>query len=165
MARYHIPIAVEGRYFAQIGELVTRWGWVENQSGVLIRELLRIKKPEGYMAIGNMGIQAKTRVIVALACHHFAGKQLATDFSKLASDIQKFDDFRNDVVHGLWVYFPKNSTEHALITRKRLQKEIDPTPEKDIIKHFSRKIAELVDIQNEAHRLTRAIKALRGKFA
>ena len=117
------------------------------------------------MAIGNMGIQAKTRVIASLARHHFHGKALATDFVKLADAIQKFDDFRNDVVHGLWVYCPKDLTEHALVTRKKLQREVDPNADKDILNHLPRKIAELLDIQNEAQRLTREIKALRGKFS
>lgn len=165
MAKFHIPITVEGKYFSQVGELVTRWGWIENQSGVLIRELLRIKKPEGYMAIGNMGIQAKTRVIAALARHHFSGKQMEKDFENLTTAIQKFDDFRNNVVHGLWVYYPKDTTDHALVTRKKLQLEVDPTPDKDILTHLPRKIQQLLDIQNEAQRLTRAIKALRGKFS
>ena len=164
MAKYDIPIDTIPDCFHLIGELATRWGWIENQTGVIIRELLHLKKPEGHMAIGNMGIQPKTRVIASLAQHLFKTNKLGAEISDLADAIQEFDKFRNDVIHGLWVYYPKGTKELALLRRKNLQQQVDPHPDKDAVKQLAPKIAKLREIQNEAQRITRAIKALRGKF-
>jgi len=147
-----------------IGELATRWGWIENQTGVIIRELLRIKKPAGHMAIGNMGIQPKTRVIKSLAEYLFETNPLGKEISNLADRIQKFDTFRNGVIHGLWVYYPVNTQELALLVTKSLQQKIDPQPDKNVLKELPLKISELRELQLEALRITDSIKALRGKF-
>ena len=164
MAKYHIPIDTVPDCFAHIGELATRWGWIENQTGVLIRELLRLTRPEGHMAIGNMGIQPKTRVLAALAEHLFKEKRLATDLVKLADAIQKYDTFRNDVIHGLWVYYPKNTKKLALLRRKNLQQQVDPFPDNGIVTELPSRIENLKKLQNEAQRLTDAIKSLHRKF-
>jgi hypothetical protein len=164
MNRYNIPIDPKPDCFPMIGELATRWGWIENQTGVIIRELLRIKKPAGHMAIGNMGIQPKTRVITSLAQHLFKVNKLGREIKSLADTIQEFDKFRNDVIHGLWVYYPENTKELALLKTKSLQQKVDPHPDKDAVNQLAPKIAELRQIQNEAQRITDAIKALRGKF-
>jgi len=162
--KYYIPIDANPACFPKIGELVVRWGWIENQTTVLIRELLRIKKPVGDMAIGNMGISPKTRVLRSLAQHAFATNSLGKEIAALADDIHEFDKFRNDVVHGLWVHSPKGTDELALLMRKSLQQKVDPHPDKDSLKRLPEQIAMLKSIQHEAQRLTRELKALRGKF-
>jgi len=164
MAKFHIPIDPNPQCFAAVGELATRWGWIENQTGVLIRELLRIKRPAGHMAIGNMGIQPKTRVLASLAQYSLAKNKLGSEIIVLANRIQKFDKFRNDVIHGLWVHYPPGTTQLALLQRKNLQQQVEPHPDKDIITHLPRKIEELKKIQAEAQRITTALKALHGKF-
>jgi hypothetical protein len=131
---------------------------------VIIRELLCIEKPEGLMAIGNMGIQAKVRVISSLAQYAFKVNELGPEIVALANAIQKFDKFRNDVIHGLWVHFPKGTNQLALLRRTGLQEQVKPRPDKDVITDLPVKILELQKIQNEAQRITVALKALRGKF-
>jgi len=44
MAKYHIPLDLNPACFPELGELVARWCWIENQTGVLIRELVRAKR-------------------------------------------------------------------------------------------------------------------------
>ncbi len=164
MVKYDIPIDPKPDCFILIGELATRWGWIENQTAVLIRELLRIKKPAGHMTVSIMSIRQKTRALSSLARHIFKNKKLATEIHNLAKAIQKYDEFRNDVIHGLRVYYPKGTTELALLRRDGLQQQIDPQPDKDAVKQLAPKIAKLLEIQNEAQRITHEIKALRGKF-
>jgi hypothetical protein len=165
VAKYHIPIDCEPTYFLQIGELLTRWGWIENQSSVLIRELLVVSKPESNMAIHNMALAAKTAVIRSLAEHLFKiNAKMREDLKALAVDIKDFEDFRNNVVHGLWVYSPPKSKEVALLMRKSLEQRVDPHPDKDIANQFPTKLQKLRAIQNEAQRITDELKALRGKF-
>lgn len=166
MAKYHIPIDCDPKYFQSIGELVTRWGWIENQASVLVRVLLRLTKPEANMAIHNMAIKTKTRVIVSLAEYLFkTNKQLGQDLCALADDIQDFEAFRNDVIHGLWVYSPQKSTRVALLRRKSLEQRVNPHPDTGIGNEFPKKLEDLREIQNEAQRLTTALKGLRGHFA
>jgi hypothetical protein len=153
MNRYAIPINPKATYFAAIGVLASRWGWIENQSGVVIRELLRIKKAQGHMATGNLGIFAKTRIMASPAEHLFKQYPLGDQIAALADAIQKFDTFRNDVLHGLWVYYPEKSQELALLRTKSIQQKVDPLPDKDVVKNLPRKITELREIQLEALRV------------
>src|SRR5258706_2892647 len=110
--RYDIPIDPNPACFAKVGELAVRWGWIENQAGVLIRELQRLTKPEGLMAIGNLGIQAKCKVLIALGQHALETRDtiLAERLAGVAQAIQKFDEFRHDVIHGLWVHAPAGTS-------------------------------------------------------
>ena len=96
------------------------------------------------MAIHNMAIKTKTRVIVSLAEYLFkTNKRLGQDLCALADDIQKFEEFRNDLIHGLWVYSPENSTQVALLRRKSLEQRVNPHPDTDIGNEFPKKIEKL----------------------
>lgn len=165
MTKFHIPIDCEPIYFQSLGELATRWGWIENQASVLIRVMLQLTKPEGNMAIHSMGTNQKTRVIVSLAQHLFkTNKKLGEDLCALADEIQEFEKFRNDVIHGLWVHSPEKSKQVALLRRKSLEQRVDPHPDAGIATEFPKKLAKLKAMQNEAQRLTTELKNLRGKF-
>jgi hypothetical protein len=39
--------------------------------------------------------------------------------------MQEFEKFRNDVIHGLWVYFPEGSKQVALLRRKSFEQRVD----------------------------------------
>lgn len=162
--KYHIPINPNPEHYQLVGELAVRWGWIENQTGVIIRELLRIRRPEGHMAIGNMGIQPKTRVLASLAKHAFRKNAIGKQLEKLADDIQGFDKFRNDVIHGLWVHAPRGTNNLALLRRKNLQQQVEPLPDRDALTQLTPKLSKLREIQNDAQRLTHELKTLRGKF-
>src|SRR5262245_54847637 len=143
MARhtYHIPIDCEPTFFHSLGELATRWGWIENQASVLIRVMLKLTKPESNMAIHNMGTSQKTRVIVNLAQHLFqTNKELGEELCALAGEIQEFEKFRNDVIHGLWVHAPETSKHVALLRRKSLEQRVNPEPDINIAAEFPRKL-------------------------
>ena len=117
------------------------------------------------MAIMSMGIQVKLRVIANLAQHIFNGNKLGKEIENLVADIQCFDKFRNDVVHGLWVHYPIGTDKPALLRRKSLEQKVNPHPDGNVMKELPLKIAKLTKIQNETQRITVAIKALRGKFS
>jgi hypothetical protein len=109
-------------------------------------------------------INARAQIIANLGEHYFGKKALGKDLVQLASDVDKFEKVRNDYLHGLWVYYPKDSKDIALLRRKSLQQKIDPHPDTDAPKLLAQHLKKLKAIQNEAQRLTRAIKALRGSF-
>jgi hypothetical protein len=166
MQKYHIPIDCEPTYFESIGELATRWGWIENQASVLIRVMLKLTRPESNMAIHSVGMNQKTRVIANLARHLFkTNKKLGEDLCVLAAEIQEFEKFRNDVIHGLWVHAPQTSKQVALLRRKSLEQRIDPHPDAGIATEFPSKLTKLKEMQYEAQRLTTALKHLKGKFS
>lgn len=156
--KYHIPIDPNPDCFVQIGELATRWGWIENQNTVLIRLLLRMTKPESHMAIANMGIQAKLGVLRSLASYLFDGKPLRDEIKALAKQIQGFDEFRNDVIHGLWVHYPQGTKQLALLRRNSLEQKVDPQPDTDAVTQLATRIGELKKIQAEARRITDVLK-------
>jgi hypothetical protein len=68
-AKFHIPIDPNVQCFAPLGEMIARWGWMENQLTVLIRELLRLKKPESNIAIHNLPTKRKIEVLNTLGLY------------------------------------------------------------------------------------------------
>lgn len=160
--RYDIPIEPNPACFSRVGELVVRWGWIENQAGVLIRELLRLKKPEGFMAIVNLSIQAKCKVLISLG-QHAVDKRDPTRSKRIvyaAKAMQAFDDFRNDIVHGLWVHAPEGSSNLALLQRKSLEQKVDPIADSGIMARLDAKLVQLRALQTDAQAITKDLKKL-----
>jgi hypothetical protein len=160
VAKYHIPIDPNPACFAQIGELAARWCWIENQTGVIIREMLRLTKPEGLMVIGHTGIQGKCGALLALAGHTLKGSDIGSEIKSLVKAIQNFDKFRNDVFHGLFVHYPPDTDQLALLRRESVQQKVDPVPDIYAIREFPSKIAELRATQVMAQRITDDLKKL-----
>ncbi len=115
------------------------------------------------MVVGRTGMKGKLGAIRSLAQHHYPDSALGTELVDLANKIQAFDKYRNNVVHGLWVYCPQKSEELALLSTEGLQELVDPRPDKGAVTELPERITKLCEIQLEALRLTDVIKALPKK--
>jgi hypothetical protein len=164
MAKFHIPIDPNPQCFVQVGEIATRWSWVENQVSVLIRELLRLKKPEANLAIQNMMARTKLEVLSTLAQYAFTTNPLRDQIVSACCKMEKFSRYRNDVIHGLWVHRSPTDDRLAVVIRRNLKQKIDPKPDRTIVAELASKITSLREIQAEAQRLTDEVKNLKGNF-
>jgi hypothetical protein len=158
MAKFHIPIDPNPECFSSLGEVAARWGWIENQLSVLIRELMRLKKPESNIAIHSLPTQRKIEVLKTLGRYAYPDEPIGTEIVALGNALSSFNDFRNDVVHGLWVDWPTKGGQLALVRRVSLQQKVDPEADRDAPKQFKSRIEKLKELQETAQRITTALK-------
>lgn len=132
---------------------------------MILRELLQMDRATGHMAIHDAGVQVKFAVIRALAKHLLRKNvALAGEIQTFCRKAQNFCDFRNEIVHDMWVHYPRGTTELALLKLDTFDRRINPFPDTETIKQLAPKIEDLKALQAAALKITDSLKALRGKF-
>src|SRR5215203_5948234 len=99
--RYNIPRDPKPDCFALVGELITRWSWIDNQTTVILREILRLTKPESRMAIAGADAKVKIQIINALA-DVVQTQGLGTPLREWCGRLDSLATFRNRIAHSLW---------------------------------------------------------------
>jgi hypothetical protein len=93
------PVDLPNDYRALIGEICQRWSWLEFQSGVLAREVLRLDKPAGYAITGGMSMRSVSTVLLALSLGTYLDKHpaLKQRLNDLASKLYNIGDFATNM--------------------------------------------------------------------
>lgn len=145
-------------YCACIGEIASRWNWLEHQLGVLIREGFDLDKQEGRALVNGMPLKAKTRILRVLALKWITNLALRDELRQFAADCQKQNDPRDEHVHGLWVHPATEPATVGLMVKKPGDgggnPEFKPVP----LGELRRIAAELKALQERAQKLTIRMK-------
>jgi hypothetical protein len=91
-------------YCIALGQIASKWSWLENQLGVLIREGFGLDKKEGRVLLAGMAMKVKSPILRILALKWVGDATLRDELRKLAKDCIKQTNPRNDHIHGFWVH-------------------------------------------------------------
>ena len=92
------------KLLAGIGEIVARWGYLEFQLGVVVREIAGMPKGTGRVVTIGLGLGVLCRMVSNFSStdHWIKDKKLREDLAKLAKDIRKCAPHRNEYAHGVF---------------------------------------------------------------
>jgi len=147
---------------AGIGEVVARWGYLQFQLGVIIREACRVDRQTGTLLTQGPTIQSLCASITAIADseHWLKDAELRADLRKLATRVRNAKDVRNEYAHGVFGF---GGTE-GVFARYVFDKKGGPmVPEPITVEGLKRDALKPRELWEEAQRITRRLKALRQK--
>lgn len=159
------PLELPPEYNAAIGEICSRWSWLEFQSGVIVREVLRLDKPAGFAITGGMSMRSVSTVLLALSLGKFLDQhpKLKADLGHLGKKLHNIGDLRNEYAHGIWGYENQKNPKLGLWKFRSPEDRVGKTW---IHKPLSALLADaktLKGLQEKAQDLTWDLKdALRG---
>jgi hypothetical protein len=145
-------------YCACIGEIASRWNWLEHQLGVLIREGFDLDKQEGRVLVTGMPLKAKTRILRVLALKWITDLTLRDDLRRFSADCEKQSDPRNEYVQGLWVRPAMDTAKLGLMVRKPGESSGNPEFKPVPIVEMRKIAADLKVLQERAQTLTIRMK-------
>lgn len=145
-------------YCGCIGEIASRWNWLEHQLGVLIREGFDLDKQEGRVLVTGMPLKVKTQILRVLALKWVTDLALRDELRRFAADCQKQSDPRSEFVHGLWVHPAVNAAQVGIMATRpgdsSQRAEFKPVP----LGELQKIAADLKALQERAQKLTIRMK-------
>lgn len=152
------------KYYAAIGEIVSRFSWIEHQLHVLIREILGLDKKRGRIMLVGMGVKPKSAIIRALTTRWVPDHRLRGDLINLAKDAINFKGVRDQYAHGLYCRIPRKRIIYLWDIWKANER-IDPKARPLPLNVLRRQIADVKRLQRRAESITRRLKASHQKRA
>jgi len=145
-------------YGTCIGEIASRWNWLEHQLGVLIREGFDLDKQEGRTLVNGMTLKVKTQILRVLALKWVTDLELRDDLRRFAADCQKQSDPRSEYVHGLWVHPPADPARIGLMIGRPGEAPANAEFRPVQIADMRKIAADLKALQDRATKLTLRLK-------
>lgn len=162
--RYEVNVPAD--YCALIGEICSRWSWLEFQSGVIAREVLTLDKAAGFSLTGGMSMKSASTVLKALALGKYLDKHLTLKerLGELGKKLYNLGDLRNEYAHGIWGYEKEGNPKLGLWKFKRPEDRVEPNWVNKPLTALRADADTLKALQKEAQLLTWDLKdALRNK--
>lgn len=145
---------------AGIGEVIARWGYLEFQLGVVIREACRIERATALLLTQRTTTRNLCEVLLTISASDAWVKDagIRADMKTLGNAVKGAKDVRNAFAHGVFGYGDADNTFAQYIF-----KEVDKPTKKSELKLSELKADALVARQlwEKAQDLTRRLKALR----
>lgn len=161
------PQSLSKDYYEGIGEICARWSWLEFQLGVIARESLRIKKPEGFSVFGGMSMRSISTVLTALTLSVLPkGKpKLSAAISELSRKLQNIQDMRNEYAHAIWGYNKSDNPNLGIWKFKKPEDRASPNWVNRSLAKIRDDAKMLADLQVTAQEITHALKGRPSRFS
>ena len=164
MALYaKFPVDLPPEYYAAIGEIAARWNWLEFHLGMLVRVGFGLGKKEGRILTGGMAVKVKCPILKIMAKKWVKDRTLQAGLHKLADDIQKMTDDRNELVHALYCHKsgqPDKLGRYVMMSGdQRYLPHFDPVP----VSRLQECASDLRALQDKTVQLAHALKKLHGE--
>jgi len=162
-AAENVPVEIK----TGIGELITQWSYVAFQLGVVVRVGFGLRAEIGFALLSTVDLQPLCGALRTLASGPWIpDPALRDEVEKLATDVQKKKDRRNDFAHGVYGMVEAKDGS-PLFVRFRFRDGVKGKPAYErVTVDLLRELAdEAYDFGRRAQDLTVALKALRGKAA
>jgi hypothetical protein len=160
-AAENVPVKIK----TGIGELIAQWSYVAFQLGVVARVGFDLRADVGFALLSTVDLQPLCGALRTLASGPWVSdERLKAEIEKLASDVQKKKDRRNDFAHGVYGLVEAKDGR-PLFVRFRFRDGIKgkPSYEPVTVELLQQLADEAYDFGRRAQDLTVALKALRQK--
>jgi hypothetical protein len=161
-AAENVPVEIK----TGIGELIAQWSYVAFQLGVVARVGFGLRPDVGFALLSTVDLQPLCGALRTLASGPWVSDEhLKGEIEKLASDVQKKKDRRNDFAHGVYGMVEAKDGR-PLFVRFRFRDGIKgkPSYEPVTVELLQVLADEAYDFGRRAQDLTVALKALRQKL-
>jgi hypothetical protein len=159
------PLELPLEYNQAIGEICSRWSWLEFQCGVIAREVLRLDKAAGFALTGGMSMRSVSTVLIALSLGKFLDNypNLKGGLNSLGEKLYNIGDMRNEYAHGIWGYENQQNPNLGLWKFKRPEDRVSAKWINKPLAALQADAKKLKELQHKAQDLTWDLKdALRG---
>lgn len=111
-----------------IGRIISRWGYLQFQLGVIIRVALGIKKDVGRVLTVGMEVGDLCKVLKMLAKtdHWIKDQSLRETIRKLANDVLQAAEHRNNYAHGVFGYTDETPPRFARLLLNLAEHRANP---------------------------------------
>jgi hypothetical protein len=162
------PPTIDGTYYEAIGEICARWTWIEFQLGVIIREALRLTKPQGRAVTAGMSVPVQAKILIAIGLAGIKGADardptLAREIGAFGEQLDNLRDMRNQYAHALFGYDPDTNSKLGIWKFKKPEWRIEPIWVHTTIQGIKNDAKILIGHQEKAQELTTRLKALKKK--
>jgi hypothetical protein len=160
-AAENVPVEIK----TGIGELIVQWSYVAFQLGVVVRVGFGLRPDVGFALLSTVDLQPLCGALRTLASGPWVPDgPLKAEIEKLATDVQKKKDRRNDFAHGVYGMVEAKDGS-PLFVRFRFRDGIKgKLPYEPVTLVLLRELAdEAYDFGRRAQDLTVALKVFRKK--
>jgi hypothetical protein len=112
-----------------IGDIITRWGYLQFQLGVIIRVALRLKKATGrVLTIGmEVGVLCGVLRTISKTDRWIKDKTIRAQIKTLANDVQNAVENRNNYAHGVFgAYTDESPQRFARLLVRQAEHRVNP---------------------------------------
>lgn len=143
-----------------IGKIVSRWGYLQYQLGVIIREAMKLKKETGRVLTGGMEVGVLIGVLrtISKTDKYVPNAKMREVLKAFANDVQKASDHRNDYAHGVFGYTDDIPPRFARYLWKEAQHRINPEWEVITASHLDDLATEARNLWVRAQVITKQLK-------
>ena len=147
--------------FSGIGRLIAWWGYLEFQLGVIIREVTKLSDDTGRVLLTGQGVRVLCATVRTLTRFDrwIKDEGIRKDLTKLADDVDKRSDRRNDYAHGVFDY-DKDKNVFVLHLFRRSAHRVTPVSQPIDAESLEDLSDEARDLWIRAHGITGRLKAL-----
>ena len=146
---------------AGIGEIVARWGYLQFQLGVIIREIAGLPKDMGRVLTLGPDLIVLCRMLRVLTAndHWIKDAALRADLADLAEAVKKASSTRNKYAHGVFGYGEK-AGEFVLYLMQAPTHKVNPATEAIKIATLKAAASDARNLWAKAQELTRWLKTI-----
>lgn len=155
-----IPQAI----LAGIGEVVARWGYLQFQLGVIIREISSLPKDTGRVLTVGPDLSVLCNIIRTFTAsnHWIKDEKIRADLKNLADDVREKSSDRNDYAHGVFG-FGENPNEFVRLLMKQPKHRIKPASEPLKVEDLKRIADDARNLWIRAQEITNKLKSSKRK--
>lgn len=160
------PPDLPPEYYQAIGEVCSRWSWLERQLAVIAREALGLEKAEGFSVMAGMSMRTITAVLKGLAAGGFPKGHpgLSILVGEIGTALGNIGDMRNQYAHAIWAYENETNPRLGMLIFSKPEEKAEPRWADKPLSSIQADAKTLAELQAVTQQLTRDLKnALRGK--
>jgi|GEM_PF-4579971 len=150
-----------GEILSGIGEIIARWGYLEFQLGVIVREIAELPKDTGRVLTIGPGLSSLCGMLRTFASsdNWIADESLRSKINKLVKDVQDKVPHRNNYAHGVFG-FKKEGDEKVFVRHLMRGPSHSVAPDVEVVTQGNLKdlAQEAQDLWERAQEITTKLK-------
>jgi hypothetical protein len=145
-----------------IGKIVSRWGYLQYQLGVIIRVAMGLKDDKARVLTGGMEVGVLLGVLRTIAHksndQYIKNPKMREAIRDFLDDVQKGSEHRNDYAHGVFGYTDETPTRFSRLLWKSGHHRIKPQWEPITAEHLETLATEARTLWVRAQVITKQLK-------
>ncbi|MBX3664980.1 MAG: hypothetical protein KF834_04785 [Burkholderiales bacterium] len=145
-----------------IGEIAAWWGYLEFQLGVIIREAIQIDTKRGYLLTFKQPLFSLLGCLdnIAKTDYWVPDKSIRNDITKLIAGVRRYEQERNDYVHGVFGFSDNMQKAYARHLFRLAENRVNPGTEAISAESLSAISDHARGLWDDAQAVTRKLKML-----